>query len=72
MAHAIPRAEWSEVETYRARLFYWHYLVQHWLVPGPGVLTQPDEMDADRWIGPTPESLHENGWLLEPEHVIEH
>ncbi len=66
MASAIPRASWSEAENQRERYFHWQYLVNTWLVPGPSVLTEPGEASSpDRWAGPSPESLLENGWLLE-------
>jgi hypothetical protein len=72
MAQAIPRANWTDVEAHRERLFYWQYLVNEWLVPGPALLSQPDDIESERWTGPTPESLHENGWFLEPEDRCEH
>ena len=66
MAHAIPRASWSEAEIQRERSLHWQYLVNTWLVPGPSVLTDPAEAPSvERWAGPSPESLLENGWLLE-------
>jgi hypothetical protein len=68
MALAIPRRSWSEAETQRERSFHWQYLVNTWLVPGPAVLTEPGEASfPERWSGPSPESLLENGWFLEPE-----
>lgn len=71
MAHAIPRASWSEVEAQRERQFYWQYLVNRWLLPGPSVLTDPEEAPSDRWSPPTAETLLENGWLLEPRTTCE-
>jgi hypothetical protein len=67
MASGIPRCNWSEAETQKERSVYWQYLVNHWLVPGPAVLTEPGESKpTERWAGPTPEALLENGWFLEP------
>jgi hypothetical protein len=72
MARAIPRASWSEAETLRERSFHWQYLVNHWLVPGPSVLTEPGETPSpEGWAGPTPESLLENGWFLEAATNLE-
>ena len=72
MAFAIPRASWSEGETQRERSFHWQYLVNTWLVPGPSVLTEPDESSLpERCSGPTPESLLENGWFLEAATNLE-
>jgi hypothetical protein len=71
-AQAIPRASWSEGEEQRARLFYWHYLVNTWLSPEPSVLSEPDEPSSgDRWVGPTAENRLANGWLLETETISE-
>lgn len=66
-AYAIPRAEWSEAEEYRQRSFYWHYLVEKWLVPGPSVLKEQSPSVHDRGVGPSPRSLFRYGYLLEPE-----
>jgi hypothetical protein len=67
MATAIPRTSWSEAEMQRERSFHWQFLVNTWLVPGPSVLTEPGEAShPERWSGPTPESLLENGRFLEP------
>jgi hypothetical protein len=72
MAHAIPRASWSEAELQRERLFYWQYLVNNWLVPGDSVLSDPAEAPAlDGWSGPSHEALLENGWLMEPATICE-
>lgn len=71
MAHAIPKAEWSEAEEQHGRLFYWEYLVSEWLVPGPSVI----RAQAERGLplaAPSPESLQQCSWLLEPESVCEH
>lgn len=69
MAEAIPRAEWSEAEEYRERLFYWEYLVNNWLVPGPAILKESDE---DNPTGaPRAPSLYDYGWLLEPDSLLE-
>jgi hypothetical protein len=67
MAQAIPRASWSEAETEKERSFYWQYLVNTWLVPGPSVLPSNGVASfPERGSGPSPESLLENGWFLEP------
>ena len=71
MARAIPRASWSEAETQRERSFHWQYLVNHWLVPGPSVLTEPGTSSPEGFPGPTPESLLENGWFLEAATNLE-
>jgi hypothetical protein len=53
-------------------MFHWQYLVNHWLVPGPSVLTEPGEAPApEGFSGPTPESLLENGWFLEAATNLE-
>ena len=70
MAHSIPRTEWSEAEAHRERIFHWQYLVDTWLVPGPAVLTEPDELPPS-WSGATTRTLHKNGWLLEPKAICE-
>jgi hypothetical protein len=70
MAHAIPRAGWSEAEAQREREFYWQFLVNEWLVPGPSVLSDPEE-PSDRWTPPTAETLLENGWFLERRTICE-
>ena len=69
MAEAIPKAEWSEAEEYNERLFYWEYLVNHWLVPGPAVLKASDTPDSV--MEPRAPSLHDYGWLLEPDSLLE-
>lgn len=66
-AYAIPKAEWSEAEEYRQRIFYWHYLVEKWLVPGPSVLQEQQPSTQERCVVPTPRSLSRYGYLLEPE-----
>jgi hypothetical protein len=71
MAQAIPRASWSEAEAQRERQFNWQYLVNRWLVPGPAVLTEPDEAPSERFRPPTAETLLENGWLLERRTTCE-
>ena len=71
MAHAIPRADWSSAETQRERQFYWQYLVNQWLVPGPAVLPEADHVEAERFTPPTVQALHENGWFLEPATICE-
>lgn len=71
MAHAIPKAEWSEAEEHRGRLFYWEYLVNHWLMPGPSVIHEQSEPHTSL-VAPSPESLQQYGWLLEPESICEH
>ena len=71
MAHAIPRADWSDVEEHRGRLFYWEYLVNRWLMPGPSVIHEQSAEGASL-TAPSPESLQQYGWLLEPESVCEH
>lgn len=64
---AIPRDMWSEAELQKERSFHWQYLVNTWLVPGPSVLTEPGEAElTERFTGPSPEALLENGWFLEP------
>ncbi len=66
-ALAIPRCNWSDAELQKERWVHWQYLVNHWLVPGPSVLTEPGNAEpTDRFTGPTPEALLENGWFLEP------
>jgi hypothetical protein len=66
MARAIPRASWSEAEIQRERSFHWLYLVNQWLVPGPSVFTERGHSPLpERWAGPSPQALLENGWLLE-------
>ena len=38
-----------------------------WLMPGPSVLAEPGEAElTERFTGPSPEALLENGWFLEP------
>ena len=69
MAEAIPKAEWSEAEEYNERLFYWQYLVNSWLVPGPAILKQSDPVDSVN--EPRSPSLHDYGWLLEPDSLLE-
>lgn len=72
MARAIPKESWSQAEEYRTRLFYWQYMVSTWLSPGPSVLSHAGEADeGERWKAPSLESLHENGWFLEPENNLE-
>jgi hypothetical protein len=66
MAQAIPKADWSQAEAHRERQFYWQYLVNEWLVPGPAVLSEANRAEDERWMPPTVETLHENGWFLEP------
>lgn len=69
MAEAIPRANWSEAEESQERWFYWEYLVNHWLVPGPAVLKQPEDEVP---IGvPREPDLADYGWLLEPDSLVE-
>ena len=69
MAEAIPRAEWSEAEEYSRRLAYWEYLLNSWLVPGPAVLKSHDEELPSG--EPRSPSLHDYGWLLEPDSLVE-
>jgi hypothetical protein len=69
VAEAIPRAEWSEAEEYGQRLAYWEYLVNSWLVPGPAVLKEHSDLPS---IGePKSPNLHDYGWLLEPDSLVE-
>lgn len=70
MAEAIPKRQWSEAEEYGERLFYWRYLVNEWLVPGPAVVAQSHE-DRDVNVS-TGGSLLEYGYLMEPESLCEH
>ena len=65
MAHAIPRADWSQAEAQRERQFYWQYLVNEWLLPGPAVLSEAGEKPSERFVPPTADTLLQNGWLLE-------
>lgn len=65
MARAIPRESWSEAETQKERSFHFQYLVHSWLLSGPSVLSERSEPSPECWAGPSPESLLENGWLLE-------
>lgn len=69
MAEAIPRIEWSEAEEYHQRAFYWDYLVSRWLVPGPAVLRGGEEEPLPG--APRSTSIHEYGWLLEPDSLVE-
>ncbi len=69
MAESIPRANWSEAEESHSRVFYWQYLVNHWLVPGPAVLKQPEE-ETPAGIPRSP-NLEDYGWLLEPDSPTE-
>ena len=69
MAEAIPRILWSEVEEYSERLFYWEFLVNSWLIPGPAILKQSDALDSV--TEPRAPSLHDYGWLLEPDSLLE-
>lgn len=71
MANAIPRANWSQAEVLTEREFHWQFVVNEWLVPGPALLSHADDEGSDRWTGPTAESLHANGWFLEPETICE-
>lgn len=66
MAQAIPRADWSQAEAHRERQVYWQFLVNEWLSPGPAVLSEAERVESDRLTLPTAQSLHENGWFLEP------
>ncbi len=69
VAEAIPRAEWSEAEEYGQRLAYWEYLVNRWLVPGPAIFKEhTDELPPGE---PRVSSLHDYGWLLEPDSLLE-
>jgi len=68
VAEAIPRAEWSEEEEYRQRLAYWEYLVNSWLVPGPAFLGESHDDLPQR--EPRTPSLHDYGWLLEPDSLV--
>jgi hypothetical protein len=69
VAEAIPRAEWSEAEEYGQRLAYWEYLVSSWLVPGPCVLKEHSDVPS---LGePKASNLHDYGWLLEPDSLVE-
>lgn len=69
MAEAIPKAEWSEAEEYGQRLAYWEYLVNSWLVPGPAILKEHSDVPP---IGePRAPSLHDYGWLLERDSLLE-
>ena len=69
MAEAIPKAMWSEAEEYCECLFYWEFLVNNWLIPGPAILKENDapELLAE----PRAPSLHDYGWLLEPDSLLE-
>lgn len=69
MAEAIPRANWSEAEEFQSRWFYWEYLVNHWLVPGPAVLKQPEDVKPEGL--PRSPNLEDYGWLLEPDSLVE-
>lgn len=69
MAEAIPKAEWSEAEEYGQRLAYWEYLVNSWLVPGPAIFNEAnDELPLGE---PRAPSLHDYGWLLERDSLLE-
>jgi hypothetical protein len=68
VAEAIPKAEWSEAEEYGQRFAYWEYLVNSWLVPGPVILK---EQAAEPVIGEPRSNLHDYGWLLEPDSLVE-
>jgi len=69
VAEAIPRTEWSEAEEYGQRLAYWEYLVNSWLVPGPAIFKEPS--DEPPLGEPRAPSLHDYGWLLEPDSLLE-
>ncbi len=69
MAEAIPKAMWSEEEEYSERLFYWEFLVNNWLIPGPAILKDNDALDS--FTEPRVPSLHDYGWLLEPDSLLE-
>ena len=72
MAEAIPREYWSDAEECTERVFYWEYLVQRWLVPGPTVIQEPEqpEGDAPRTVTPAKPSMHDYGWLMEPDSCL--
>ena len=70
MAEAIPKHEWSEAEEYGERLFYWRFLVNTWLVPGPSVVRERGVKHD--LVTSTEESLLDYGYLMEPESVCEH
>lgn len=73
MAEAIPKDEWSEVEEYTSRLFYWEYLVDRWLVPGQAVLQERQAAPEEPGIvAPTSRALQQSRWLKEPETIVEH
>ncbi|HSF19486.1 MAG TPA: hypothetical protein VLK65_28440 [Vicinamibacteria bacterium] len=71
MAHTIHKEEWSEAEELHWRCFYWRYLVNRWLVPGPSVLRHREPNGSSGRVGPSTRTLHENGWFHEPESTCE-
>lgn len=72
MAEAIPREARSDAETHAQRLYYWEFLLKHWLVPDTSVAAESTfPLPARRVASPSRRALTNFGWLKELENTLE-